>query len=85
MEPMQGQQTPRSQYLAQLLAQGAQGQYTTPQQAAMGLGAQALGQYGMNQKPGQLGRQLGGLFHLGSGPDLSGQFMQLGKQFNLGG
>jgi len=85
MEPMQGQQTPRSQYLAQLLAQGAQGQYNTPAQVGTGLAAQALGQYGGQQKPGHMMQQLGGLFHLGSGQDLPGQFNQLGKTFNLGG
>jgi len=85
MEPMQGQQTPRSQYLAQLLAQGAAAPHNTPGQVGMGLAAQALGQYGGQQKQGQLGRQLGGLFHLGSGYDLPGQFNQLGKTFNLGG
>ena len=85
MEPMQGQTPQRSQYLAQLLAQGAQGQYTTPAQVGTGLAAQALGQYGAGQKPGHLGQQLGGLFHLGSGYDMPGQFNQLGKQFNLGG
>jgi hypothetical protein len=85
MEPMQGQQTPRSQYLAQLLAQGAQGQYTTPQQVGTGLAAQALGQYGANQKPGHMMQQLGGLFHMGSGYDMPGQFNQLAKQFRPGG
>ena len=84
MEPMQSQQTPRSQYLAQLLAQGAASPHGTPQQVMMGLGAQALMQNpgGILGKPGHA---LGGLFHLGSGQDMSGQFNQLGKTFNLGG
>ena len=84
MEPVQGQQTPRSQYLAQLLAQGAASPHGTPQQVMMGLGAQALMQNpgGILGKPGHA---LGGLFHLGSGQDLPGQFGALAKQFRPGG
>lgn len=51
----------RSQYLAQILAQGNQQPMTSPAQVGMGLGAQALGQMG----PGGLRKSLGGMFALG--------------------
>lgn len=65
MDPLQAQATPRSQYLAQLLAQNQGQTVNSPQQLATGLLSQALMQNpgGVFGKPGQM---LGGMFHLGN-------------------